>query len=115
MSFIIYNISWNTFEFHLNDEFKKYGIISMIQYVDCSNKKKPNICYLKYSKLNNINKLINSNIFLHYRKLKVVRYYHNSCKWQKNIENNVSKNPLSITSNLNNNLNWQQKLLLNVS
>lgn len=111
MSFIIYNISWKTTDIDLKNKLKKYGDIIMFKYINCKYKRKPNICYIKYDKVN-MNNLLSANIILNNREIKITRYYHTKCKWQNYIETN-SKVLCSSNNLCNNKFTWQQAQFLN--
>ena len=107
MNIIIKNISWSTKEDKLINIFSKYGDINYYKYIIRRKEKKPNNFYIQYKQIYNISNLLKLNKILNKRKLIVIRYYNNVCKWQKNIENN--NNPNKKPSD---DYTWQQKLLL---
>ena len=116
-SIVVLNISWNTTQKQLADEFTKYGKVLSINYINGKAKNKPGHCYIEFSCVKDRNNIIDiisyNNILLDNRVLDIFqfkkdRYSDNDALvWQHKIES--TQNSTNIISD---DLTWQQKELL---
>ena len=116
-SIVVLNVSWNTTQKQLVDEFTKYGKVLSINYINGKTKKKPGHCYIEFSCIKDVDNVIdiilNNNILLNNRVLDISQFKKNredendALVWQQKIES--TQNRINIISD---ELTWQQKELL---
>ena len=115
-SIVVLNISWNTTQKQLVNEFTKYGKVLSINYINGKAKKKPGHCYIEFSCIKDVNNIINivsnNNILLNNRVLDISQFKknredeNNALVWQQKIES--TQDSMNVVSD---NLTWQQKEL----
>ena len=116
-SIVVLNVSWNTTQKQLVDEFTKYGKVLSINYINGKTKNKPGHCYIEFSCVKDIDNVIDiisyNNILLDNRVLDISQFNknredeNNALVWQHKIES--TQNRINIISD---ELTWQQKELL---
>ena len=116
-SIVVLNISWNTTQNQLVDEFSKYGKVLSINYKNGKETKKPGHSYIEFGCIKDVDNMIEislgNNLILDNRVLNISQFKKNiqseddASVWQQKIESTI--NIINIVSD---NLTWQQKEFL---